>query len=41
MMFYILAFAAGAFFGMIVMSIMICAGNASRREEKEEKQNME
>jgi len=36
-MLYILAFMGGGLFGMIVMSLMVCSGNASREEEKREK----
>ena len=36
-MLYILAFMGGGLFGMIVMSLMVCSGNASREEEKHEK----
>lgn len=33
-MLYILSFMLGGLFGMIVMSLMVCSGNASREEEK-------
>ena len=36
-MLYILTFMFGGFFGMIVMSLTVCSGNASREEEKHEK----
>ena len=36
-MLYILAFMLGGLFGIIVMSLMVCSGNASREEEKREK----
>ena len=36
-MLYILTFMFGGFFGKIVMSLMVCSGNASREEEKHEK----
>ena len=35
-MLYILSFMLGGLFGMIVMSLMVCSGNASREEEKRE-----
>ena len=41
-MLYILTFMGGGLFGMIVMSLMVCSGNASREEEKRErKQDIE
>lgn len=33
-MLYILAFMLGGLFGIIVMSLMVCSGNASREEER-------
>ncbi len=36
-MLYILAFMLGGLFGIIVMSLMVCSGNASREEERREK----
>jgi len=36
-MLYILTFMFGGIFGMVVMSLMVCSGNASREEEKREK----
>lgn len=39
-MLYILTFMAGGIFGMIVMSLLVCSGNASREEEKREKINI-
>lgn len=36
-MLYILTFIFGSFFGIVVMSLMVCSGNASREEEKREK----
>lgn len=36
-MLYVLTFMVGGIFGMIVMSLMVCSGNASREEEKHEK----
>ena len=35
-MLYILTFMFGGIFGMVVMSLMVCSGNASREEEKAE-----
>lgn len=41
-MLYILTFVLGSYFGMIVMSLLVCAGKASREEEKaEENQDIE
>lgn len=39
-MLYILTFIFGGFFGIVVMSLMVCSGNASREEEKREKNNI-
>ena len=36
-MLYILAFMLGGIFGMVVMSLLVCLGNASREEERREK----
>ena len=33
-MLYILSFMLGGFFGIVGMCLMICSGNASREEEK-------
>ena len=35
-MLYILSFMLGGLFGMIVMSLMVCSGNASREEKREQ-----
>ena len=40
-MLYILTFMFGGIFGMVVMSLMVCSGNASREEEKREKYNQD
>ena len=40
-MLYILTFMFGGFFGMIVMSLMVCSGNASREEKREKNQYIE
>ena len=36
-MLYILSFMLGGFFGIVVMCLMISSGNASREEEKRER----